>query len=344
MRGEIHSFLLSTMQKYSNKTSAILMKTEAEIFDALIPLNHPFRQLNTLIDFSGLVDPLRALYSDLGTTGIDVEKGVRTLLIQFWEDYSDRQMEKCLQENMAVRFFCGFGILEEMPAHTYFTKLRSRLGTQRLADLFNRINDLLRDKGLFGDVFKFIDASAIVTKTALWEERDQAIKQGEEKLNNSNVKNYAADPDARWGCKGKNKIWFGYKRHHAVDMRFGLIETVAVTPANVLDFKMFKHICPDQGMVFADKGYDYAEVDFYLQRNRCATGVIRKNNHKKKNYDLDGYRSKTRMPFEGTFSKLNHRARYRGKAKVLFQCFAEALCHNLKKAISVLTTAPPRSI
>jgi len=42
---------------------------------------------------------------------------------------------------------------------------------------------------LFGDVFKFIDASAIVTKTALWEERDRAIKEGEEKLNNKNVKN-----------------------------------------------------------------------------------------------------------------------------------------------------------
>lgn len=316
------------------------MKTEAEIFDALIPSNHPFRQLNALIDFSGLINPLRSLYSDLGTTGIDIEKGMRALLIQFWEDYSDRQMEKCLRENMAVKFFCGFGVLEETPVYTYFTKLRSRVGTGNIAHLFNQVNELLRGKGLFGDVFTFIDASAIVTKTALWEERDSAIKDGEEKLNNTNVAHYATDPDARWGCKGKNKHWFGYKRHHAVDMRFGLIKTVAVSPANLPDFKMMKEICPDQGMAFMDKGYDYPEVNFYLERNQCASGIIRKNNNRKKNFDLDSYRSKTRMPFEGTFSKLNHRARYRGKTKVLFQCFAAAICHNLKKAISVLMTRP----
>lgn len=332
------------MQKYSNRTSAMLMKTEAEVFDALIPSDHPFRQLNDLIDFSELIAPLRSLYSELGTTGIDVEKGVRALLIQFWEDYSDRQMEKCLRENMAVKFFCGFGVLEATPAHTYFTKLRSRLGARNIANLFHGVNTLLRNKGLFGDVFTFIDASTIVTKTALWEERDKAIKEGEEKLNNANVKNYAADPDAGWGCKGKDKIWFGYKRHHAVDMRFGLVKTVAATPANVPDFRMFKRLCPNQGMVFMDKGYDYGEVDFYLQMNRCASGVIRKNDNRKKNPDLDGYRSRTRMPFEGTFSKLNHRARYRGTVKVLFQCFAEALCHNLKKAISIFATAPPPQI
>ena len=97
MRVEIILFLLSTMQKYSNKTSALLMKTEAKIFDALIPLNHPFRRLNALLDFEALVNPFRSLYSDLGTTGVDVDK--------------------CLRGNMAVKFFCGFGVMKEIPAY-----------------------------------------------------------------------------------------------------------------------------------------------------------------------------------------------------------------------------------
>jgi IS5 family transposase len=45
------------------------------------------------------------------------------------------------------------------------------------------------------------------------------------------------------------------------------------------------------------------------------------------------------MPFEGNFSKLNDRARYRTKVKVLFQCFMAAICHNFKKAIAVLPAA-----
>lgn len=68
------------------------------------------------------------------------------------------------------------------------------------------MNVELRRKGFFGDVFKFIDDSAIITKTALWKERDEAIKKGEEALNNKNVKNYAADKETRWGAKSKSDI------------------------------------------------------------------------------------------------------------------------------------------
>ena len=49
------------------------------------------------------------------------------------------------------------------------------------------------------------------------------IKKGEEALNNRNVKKYSADPQARFGCKGKSKFWFGYKGHIGVDMGSGLI-------------------------------------------------------------------------------------------------------------------------
>lgn len=325
------------MQKYSEKTSAMVMKTETEVFDLIVPVDHPFRRLNSILNFSDLVRPLRSLYSDLGTTGLDVEKGFRALLIQFWENYSDREMERCLRENLAVRFFCGFGLTEETPVYSYFTKLRSRIGAEKLADMFNQINEQLRHAGLFGDVFTFIDASAIVTKTALWEERDEAIKNGEEKLNNQNVQKYAADKDARWGVKSKTNIWYGYKRHHAVDMRFGLINKLAVTPANILDYETVKNICPIQGMVFMDKLFDCKKTRFWLSVNNCADAIIMKNNNKNKDRYLDSWRSKIRMQFEGNFSKLNHRARYRGQTKVLFQCLAEAICHNLKKAVKILS-------
>lgn len=325
------------MQKISDQTSKMLLKTESEIFDAIVSSDNPFRKLNKLIDFEELISPLREeCYSDLGTTGIDIIKGFKSLLVQFWENYSDRQMEKCLQENIAVRWFAGFGLVEETPDFSYFSKLRTRIGAKRLADIFNNVNAKLNSLGLFGNVFTFIDASAIITKTALWEERDKAIADGEEKLNNLNVGDYAADPDARWGAKGKDKIWFGYKRHNAVDMRYGLISKLAVTPANVLDFKALQDICPKGGMAFMDKLYDTKKCHLILKANSCASAIIRKNNNKDKNRDLDRWRSKIRMPFEGTFSKLNHHARYRGRIKVLFQNFAEAIAFNLKKAIKIL--------
>ena len=325
------------MLKEENKTIKLFTSTEEEIIEKLVKEDHAFRKLNKIVDFKKLIIPYRKLYSNTGAEGINVVKGFKALLIQFWEDYSDREMEKVLEENVAVKWFCGFELLEQTPDHTYFCKLRKRLGTKNIADLFNSINDLLKSKGLFGDVFKFIDASSIVSKTALWEERDKAIKEGEEKLNNTNVKDYAADKDARWGAKSKTKIWYGFKRHHNVDMRFGLIDKLAVTPANVLDFQILKNICPQNCLVFMDKLYDIKKSYSILKANSCHPGIIMKNNNKLKNKRLDSWRSKTRMPFEGNFSKLRKRAKFKGLNKVTMQCFMEAICHNLKKAITVLS-------
>lgn len=46
----------------------------------------------------------------------------------------------------------------------------------------------------------------MISKVALWEERDKALKEG-------------LDKQARFGCKGKNKFWYGYKRNVAACMK-----------------------------------------------------------------------------------------------------------------------------
>jgi len=329
------------MLKVKEKTTKIILSREEEMLEELIKPDHAFRKLQDIVNFETLLYPYRTLYSDLGKAGIDIEKGCKALLVQFWEDLSDRQMEKALEENVAIKWFCGFRLMERTPDHSYLGKLRKRIGTENIAKIFNQVNGILHAHGLFGNVFTFIDASSIVSKTALWKERDRAIKDGEEKLNNTNVQTYAADKDARWGAKSKKNIWFGYKRHNAVDMRFGLIKNVFITPANVSDFKALPAVCPFQGMVFCDKAYDCKETDAFLSSQGCHTATIRKNNNPLKNRMLDKWRSSVRMPFEGTFSKLRKRARFRGLSKVLFQCIAESICHNLKKALVILPRGMP---
>jgi hypothetical protein len=49
------------------------------------------------------------------------------------------------------------------------------------------------------DAFLFVDATAIITKNALWEDRDRAIADGLEQLDNQQVGKYAADEDVRTG-------------------------------------------------------------------------------------------------------------------------------------------------
>lgn len=314
----------------------IVEEFEKKLFDSALGTDHAYRKLNRLINFDKVADDLQKLYSHLGQPGIPAVRGLKAMLLQFWEDYSDREMEAAVRENLAIRWFVGFSLTEKTPDHSYFGKFRKRIGTKHLADIFNSTNERLQKEGLFGNIFFFIDASTIITKTALWEERDRAIKDGHDKLNNLVVKDYAADKEARWGAKSKKNIWFGYKRHTAVDMRYGLITKTTVTPANVLDYAVVEQIVPKEGYVFMDKLYDTKGTDRKIKASGCSPGTIRKNNNPNKNYDLDRWRSGIRMPYEGTFSRLPKRARYRGQTKVVFQNYAQSICFNLKKAIQYL--------
>ena len=309
--------------------------TGAELLESAVRVDHPFRIMNELVDFDRSARTYRPLYSKTGTKGIPIEQAMRLLIIQWLEDYSDRQMERAVQENLAIKWFCGFDLTDPTPDHGFFGKFRARLGTQNLGDIFQSLNDCFRAEGLIGDTFSFIDATGIVTKTALWDERDKALANGETVLNNTNVSRFSADAQARFGAKGKSKYWYGYKRHQCVDAKQGLVTKVAVTPANVLDDQAAKHVTPRSGMALEDKGYDTPAGQQALAAKGIHAVIIQRNNRKTKNRDLDAWISKLRMPFEGSFSKLHRRAKYRSLVKVQFQAFAEAICFNLKRVMAV---------
>ena len=319
----------------------MLLDTEDEIFEAALPQDHSYRQLATQINWKKLIKILRKHYSEKGQTGYEVEQGFKAMLVQFWEDLSDREIERALRENLVFKWFCGFGLKDKTPDHSYFGRLRDRLGEEKIAELFNQINNQLHAKGLVGEVFTFMDASKVISKVHLWKERDQAIEDGYERLSNQVVDKYATDKDARWGAKSKKDIWFGYKRNCSVDMRHGLISKTLITPANVPDYKVVREISPRQGAVFADKLYDTKETDVHLRARGLYPATIRKNNNPIKNRDLDRWRSSIRMPFESTFSRLPRRARYRGLDKLQIQNYMECMVYNLKKAVRVLSTKPP---
>ena len=146
------------------------------------------------------------------------------------------------------------------------------------------------------------------------------------------------DPQAKIGCKGKNKFGYGFKKHISVDMQSGLINKIAITPAHVTDGHGLKHVCPEQGAVYADKAYCTRTGKKYAARRGCHLAAIKKNNMKDKNKDQDRWYSKIRSPYERVFSKQNKRVRYRGIEKNQYSAFMEAICFNLKRLIVI---APP---
>lgn len=307
--------------------------------EVLVRKDHKLRKVEKLVSFIIIAKRFSKLAKELGRKGYGIEVGIRCLFLQFFYDLSDRQLEERLNDDIAFRWFCGFSIKEDTPDHTYFCRIRKLLGTKNIGRIFHMINEKAKRNGILRDVFTFVDAQAIKVKETTWNERDKALKDGEDALNNKNVKNYSADKDARFGCKGKTKFWFGFKRHTSVDMGSGLIKKTAITSANVPDQKGLKHICPDQGMVFADKSYCLKEAQEEMKKNGCHSGAILKNNMKNKNKYKDKWISSVRAPYESTFSILKNRSRYRGIAKTQFQNFMESIAFNIKRLITI--NSPP---
>lgn len=283
---------------------------------------------------------LKDLEKQLGRSGYGLDVGLKCMYLQFHYDLSDREMEQRLRFDIAFKWFCGFTAFETTPDHSYFGRYRKLVGTKRIGKVFKGIVNRCKEQGCMRSVFQFADATRIITKNTTWQERDKAIKDGEEALSNRNIKKYSADPQARFGCKEKSKFWFGYKGHVGVDMGSGLIESIAATPANVSDQSGFQHVCPKDGqMVFGDKAYCLKPAQEAMKKNGAFSAAILRQNMIGKNKDLDRWRSGMRAPFEGVFSKFEKDTRYRGLAKVQMQLFTEAIVWNAKRLVKI--NAPP---
>ena len=113
---------------------------------------------------------------------------------------------------------------ENAQDHSFFGDFRKRLGTKRLMDIFNHLRASLKAAGLIREIFTFVDASQLVSKLSTWDDRDRAIAKGLAKFNNETAPKVAVDKQARFGAKGKDKFWYGYKEHtsHWCAMRFYL--------------------------------------------------------------------------------------------------------------------------
>jgi len=301
--------------------------------EELVPDNHIYRKFMNLWDFQFVEKQLKCIETDNNYKGYGALKLFKCLLLQFMEDLSDRELERFIQENTTAKWFCGLELTDKTPDFSVFSRIRQRIGTSRLSKIFQNLRDQLKSRGYISEFFNFVDATHLISKANLWKKRDKIIKAKYEKLNNETLPKVAHDKQARIGCKGKNKFWYGYKKHISVDMQSGLINKVAVTPANVSDAKGFKYVCPNKGITYADKAYCSQETQSIAKYNNCHLAAIKKNNMKTKNKDLDKWNSKIRSPYERVFSNANKRTRYIGVVKNQFTAFMDAICFNLKRLV-----------
>ena len=315
-----------------------MQQIEMISLEDLVPENHNYRKFDKIWSFKHVEQRLKKLEKDNPHKGYGLLRLFKCLLLQFMENLSDRELEKFIQENTAARWFCRFNLRDNTPDHSIFCQTRKKIGTKLLSKIFADLKEQLKKQGLMSEIFTFVDAAHLISKANLWEERDKAITEKYEKLNNEIVSKFSADKQARIGCKGKTKYWYGYKQHTSVDMQTGLINKIAITPANVTDAAGLKHVCPSRGATYTDKGYCTNPAKRIAKQNGVHLAAIEKNNMKTKNRDRDRWYSQIRSPYERVFSQRKKRVRYRGVAKNQFAAFMGAICFNMKR---ILVLDPP---
>ncbi|MDR4459286.1 MAG: transposase [Nitrospirales bacterium] len=300
--------------------------------DSLLPSTHPYRQFQAYLPHP--TEALADVNQLKGVDGYGVKRLFCCLLLQFIKDLSDQDLERYLEENLAAKWFCAFTLSEPTPDYSLFTRIRTRIGPTQPSQLFATMREQLKAAGLMSEVFTFVDATHLIAKATLWEERDKVRQQQIEKLNNEVLPKVAVDTQARIGCNGKKKYWYGYKEHVSVDMQSGLINKVATTPANRPDAQGLRHVCPTQGAVYADKGYCTAPAHQAAAQRRCHLAAIQRNNMKTKNRDRDRWYTHLRSPYERVFAQRPKRVRYRGMAKNQSAAFLQAMAFTLKRLLS----------
>jgi IS5 family transposase len=91
----------------------------------------------------------------------------------------DRRLLREAQVNLAVRWFCGYGLHEALPDHSSLTRIRQRWGAERFRRLFGRtVQACLAAKIAKGELVH-VDASLIRATSAGRESRTPACGDGQ---------------------------------------------------------------------------------------------------------------------------------------------------------------------
>lgn len=256
----------------------------------LIPDEHILARVDRVLDLTWLRDEVGSLYcSDNGRPGIEPEAALRLMLAGFLLGLvHDRRLMREAAVNVAIRWFCGFGLTERLPDHSSLTRIRQRWGEARFRRIFERTVTACVSAGIAKGEVVHIDAShprrrqlggardalgrQVGQENAPVDERERDAKQtGKYK------KVCTTDPDATMSTSGRNqRLEPSYKQHTSVCDVAGVIVDIAVTTGETnegaelvpaierIETLTGTHVAT----ATAGAGYAYAKVYGALERRR----------------------------------------------------------------------------
>ena len=139
-----------------------------EIYDKLIPEDHILYKINQQVDFSFVNETCKDLYSQDQGRPVKYlpEIMFRSAIVQYMNDYSDRDMEEAARYNIIIKWFIGIPIEDHSYDHSALGDFRDRLGENRWKKLFFIILKQIEDAG-FAKKNQSVDATHVIANIAI---------------------------------------------------------------------------------------------------------------------------------------------------------------------------------
>jgi IS5 family transposase len=139
-----------------------------ELFERMVPKDHPLVKINQSIDFSFVAAETDNLYSkSMGRPGWPPEILFRILYLEYWANLSDVQVCRDLQYNVLYRWFCKLDFYDATPDDTTLVVFRRKLKEANLHEKFlNQIVAQAKEKKLLGGRWAIVDGTKIRTFAA----------------------------------------------------------------------------------------------------------------------------------------------------------------------------------
>jgi transposase len=139
------------------------------LYDRIIPVDHPLRKINQVVDFSFAGEILRDRYCPAtGRPAEDPEFMLRLCLLQYLYGDSDRQVVENARLNLAYKYFLGLAVDAEVPDYTTVSYFRAkRLGEEKFRAILEQIVRQCIDKGLIKGKRQIIDSTPVFANISL---------------------------------------------------------------------------------------------------------------------------------------------------------------------------------
>ena len=321
-------------------------------------------QINEIIDWTPIEKEINKVYKKgKSVDGRPSYPGIllfKMQLLQIWYQLSDPGVEDLVNDSLSAMRFCGLDLEDDVPDHSTLSRFRSELVAKKAYDrLLRKINNQLKQRGIMVKQGRAkVDASITDSPWNPKGKKEYEIANDREEDNraqNDEIKEEqhqkliakekpGVDSEGRW-VKKRGKLFYGYKRHIAVD-EDGLVEAVHTTTANEHDSHGLESVLKKvpkkkKKEVLADKGYKVPNNDNYLKASKIKNRIQHK-----------AYRNRPLTPWEKEFNKIISKyrykvertfggmsrwfgagiARYKGMKKVHGQHVMEAIAYNLKRS------------